>query len=184
MAPMGKRVLVTGTPGVGKTTFTKYLAEKTGFRVVELSTFIKKHRLFEGACKKYDTLVYSPETVQRFLKRKMKSKHSYIIDTHDPETVSNIEYDVVVVLSCDTSILGARYDERGYNQEKITENLEVEIMDIVYNDVIDFVCKTPEEEKDVVRIPTNNKKEILSLDSIFAILSSTAPWQRLGLGQG
>ena len=45
-------VLITGTPGTGKTSLASILAEQTGFTHVEIGRFVKDHNLFLLFCLK------------------------------------------------------------------------------------------------------------------------------------
>ncbi|KAI5171279.1 adenylate kinase [Nematocida sp. LUAm3] len=142
------RILITGTPAVGKTTFSKYLQRITKYRLVNMSDLIEKKCLYSSKNTDYDSLEYSPKKVMSYLKRKISQKKSYIFDTHDPETVSFLSFDLIIVLTADLSVLGDRYKERGYNEVKIEENIEVEIMEVVYNEAICFLCEEEASQTD------------------------------------
>ncbi|KAI5184302.1 adenylate kinase [Nematocida homosporus] len=177
MGPMTVRILVTGTPAVGKTTLSGYLAQKLDFKIINLSDLIEKKHLYKKRCSTYDTLEYSPQKVKNYLKRKIKDKNNYIIDTHDPETVSFVDFNLIIVLSADLSVLGNRYEARGYNALKTEENLEVEIMEVVYNEVLDHICSSPEEEKKIVRVCTTDGKEPRSIQDICDEIFQTPQWK-------
>ncbi|KAI5180414.1 adenylate kinase [Nematocida sp. AWRm80] len=173
---MGPRILITGTPGVGKTTLSKYIGKITGYKILSLSDIIAKKHLYSNKCNMYNTLEYSPGKVMKYLKKKTNDGKGYIIDTHDPESVSQIEIDVIIVLSADTKVLQQRYLERGYNQSKIDVNIQVEIMEVPYNDAIEYVCRTEEQVKDIIRVETTEKKQPKEVEAIYKEISSYPIW--------
>lgn len=136
------KVLITGAPGTGKTTLSKKLSKELNLPWISLKEFIKEHpRVIE---EKTDTgLIIKPE-LKKLLEKELPE--DYIIDTH------LIEYtpltDVVVITRTNPIELKNRLEERGYTEEKIKENLEVEILDY-------FTQKTKHEK--VVEVNTSNK---------------------------
>ncbi|KAH9386936.1 adenylate kinase [Nematocida major] len=176
---MGYRVLVTGTPGVGKTTLCRHLKEVLGCKHLEISSIIEKKKLFTRKCPVYDTLEYDSCAVEEYLRKKMKEKGSYIVDTHDPECVSFVKFDVIVVLSADPGVLYERYRKRGYNDTKTDENLQVEIMEVVYNDVIECVCEDEEEVSRIIRVETASKEKTKTLEEILKEISESPEWSQI-----
>jgi adenylate kinase len=132
------KILVTGTPGVGKTTFSQKLAEKYQIEHVDISKFIKLHKIYENYDEKFDTLVFKEEKVAAFLKKYLKSTGSYIIDTHSPKIVKNLEIDYVFHLECDSAVLYDRLSQRGYSKVKIDENIQSEIFNVIGEEIEDM----------------------------------------------
>ncbi|EHY66563.1 hypothetical protein NERG_00203 [Nematocida ausubeli] len=174
---MGYKILVTGTPGVGKTTLTQYMKTRLNYKLIELSDVIEKKKLFTNKCKIYDTLEYDIEDVEKYLEKKIKDRNNYIIDTHDPEAVSFIKFDIIVVLSADLSVLYDRYEKRGYNKVKTEENLQVEIMEVIYNEVIEMLCENEEEVEQIIRIETVQNKEPKKVEDIYKEITQTKQWK-------
>lgn len=63
-----------------------------------------------------------------------------VIDTHDPEVAQHIRLDLIIVLVCPPRLLEQRYVSRGYSPVKIEENIQAEIMEVVYGEVIEYLC--------------------------------------------
>lgn len=158
------KILITGTPGVGKTTLSAYLATETAAPAINVGDFIEGNALYSRVSKTYQSMVYDPRRVRRALKRELAGKASFIIDTHDPEVVSFVDFDLVVVLTMGCRVLAARYEERGYPEKKISENLEAEIMQVVYNDVVEHLCRSPDDvEKRVLVVEGECTNRVLSV---------------------
>lgn len=57
-------ILITGTPGTGKTTLCEAAAEATGFRHVNIGTWVKEHSLHSGWDDEYQCLVLDEDKVR------------------------------------------------------------------------------------------------------------------------
>lgn len=171
---MAVKILITGTPGVGKSTLSKLIKNRVDASHIDISSMIKKKKLYTKKCKKYDTFEYNPDRVSAYLKRKIDPEKNYIIDTHDPESVSHINFDFIIVLFSDLPVLSRRYTERGYSKKKREENLQVEIMEVIYNEVIEiFPSHFPNR---VLRISSTNNKEPKEIEDIYKSIISHSAW--------
>lgn len=137
------KILVTGTPGVGKTTFSKRIAERLGIHHVDITAYIKKHRLYESYDHSLNTFIFSENLVAEDLKHRLRNYNSFIIDTHSPVIVKHVDFDKIVMLRCSTAVLKTRLEERGYSKEKIQENIECEICEVIRDDLEECFGKDP-----------------------------------------
>ena len=64
-------------------------------------------------------------------------KGGIILEFHSCDFFPERWFQLVVLLRCDNTNLYDRLAERGYNQEKITENIECEIMEVTSEEVKD-----------------------------------------------
>ncbi|MBN1923659.1 MAG: AAA family ATPase [Nanoarchaeota archaeon] len=148
------KVLVTGTPGTGKTTNARKIAYALKLPYYNVTTIINTHPSVIEKMEK-GVRVISPK-LKTVLKRVLPD--DFVIDTHLIEYVP--DYDVLVILRCEPKELKKRLKERSYSEEKIKENLEVEILDY-------FTQKA--ETKKVVEIDTSkdssedNTKKIVKM---------------------
>jgi broad-specificity NMP kinase len=58
-----------------------------------------------------------------------------ILDFHSSAFLPEDWVDLVVLLRCDNTVLYDRLHERGYNENKIKENIECEIMEVTAEEV-------------------------------------------------
>lgn len=93
----------------------------------------------------------------------MLSEGGKIVDYHTNQLFPERWFDLVVVLTTDNTILYDRLKARGYNDAKITENVECEIMQIVLDEakenykaeiVIPLVSNTIEDLEDNITMIT------------------------------
>lgn len=147
-------IIITGTPGTGKTTIAKSLSEKLGLRYVEGKRIIEKRELKEGYDKVLDALIVD----EKKLAREFEKEDNAVIDSHLSYFMNSKKVDLCVVLRCNTRELIRRMEERKYKPEKMRENVQAEIMNVCGNDAFERGHK-------VLEINTTGKKpgEIISI---------------------
>lgn len=123
-------ILVTGTPGTGKTTTSEMIAEVTGLEHVNVGEIVKQKQLHEGYLEEFDTHVLDEDKLLDELEEILK-EGGKVVDFHTCEIFPERWFDLVLVLRADTSSLYDRMVKRGYNKRKIDENMECEIMQVV-----------------------------------------------------
>ena len=122
------RVVVTGTPGTGKTTAVDAL--ETEERIVHLNDVIRDHDLWTERDADRDTLVTDLDGVREWL-----GDWEGIVESH---LAHHLEADKVVVLRCRPDVLEERLRERGEPEAKARENAESEALDVVLSEAVDF----------------------------------------------
>ena len=138
-----KVVCVTGTPGTGKTTIAKKLAEKYSFHYLDVNKMIIKNKLVEGFDEARKTRVVDAKKLNKFLIKHInqlkanKKIKGIVIDSHLSHYLSKKYVNLVVVTKCDIGELNKRLKKRKYSQAKIKENLQAEIFNICYNEAFE-----------------------------------------------
>lgn len=137
-------ILITGTPGVGKTTLAEALVSdergeclKAGrLEHVKLGTLIKDQRLYSEWDDDLDVPIFSEELVSDYLEPLFSDAvGGKVLDFHSAEFLPVSWFDLVVVLRADTNVLYDRLKNRGYKAAKIQENVESEIFQVVKDEV-------------------------------------------------
>jgi adenylate kinase len=159
------RIVVTGTPGTGKTTISKILREKTGYLYVNTSKIAlqKEHVTAYDYSRK--TYIIDEEKLGQDINALLKkTKKGVIIETIYPCIIDSENIDYLVVLKTEPQILMERLGDRGnWPYKKISENVETEFMNSILNEIrechpqkkiiiIDATNRTPEE---IVKIILN-----------------------------
>ena len=126
-------VLVTGTPGVGKTSLCSLLENQlpdeynlNGFQYIKLTDLIKSQKLYKEWNDLFDVPEFDEDMVCDELEPMMQ-KGGIILEFHSCDFFPERWFKLVVLLRCNNTELFDRLTGRGYKQEKITENIECEI---------------------------------------------------------
>lgn len=116
-----EKIIITGSPGTGKSTIASLIGEEENKKVVHVdSEFVIENNLSLG---KED----GSEAVDlRNLKRLLEDTKG-IIESH-LLCEFNLPSSLVIVLRCRPKVLKKRLNHRGYSMGKIKENLEAEAM--------------------------------------------------------
>jgi len=147
-------IAVTGTPGTGKTELSKELAKQLGYKYIDVNKIIKKEDLEESYDKKRDTYVVDAKKLSKALDKCIKENKDVVIDSHMSHEADPKLIDWCIVTKCDTDVLRERLKKKGYNSEKVQENIDAEILDICREEaarydhkilVVDTTKKTPKK---------------------------------------
>ncbi len=126
------RLIITGTPGTGKTAVAEELGRKLQVRVLHLG------ELAEQAICGYDeareTHEVDLELLQKAVERHLTG--GVILEGHLAHLL-RIEKAIVVVLRCSPEELEHRLKSRGYSESKIRENLEAEALDVCLTESVE-----------------------------------------------
>ncbi|ABX13431.1 adenylate kinase family protein [Nitrosopumilus maritimus] len=125
-------IVITGTPGVGKHTIGKELAQKLKLEIVDINEIAKNSGLFEENDESNDV---DTEKLKVILREKISDRH-IIIGHLAPYVLDNEKVNRVIVLRRNPYDLIQVYDERGYSDKKSRENASSEILGVITYDVI------------------------------------------------
>lgn len=119
-------ILITGTPGTGKSTLGAELALRTSLNYVNVGDLAKEQDLYEGWDDKYDCHILDEDRVVDELEARM-SEGGNIVDYHGCDFFPERWFDIVFVLRTNNSLLYERLEQRNYSEEKVKENVQCEI---------------------------------------------------------
>lgn len=127
---MAKIIVVSGTPGTGKTLLAKKLAEKLGACYVNLSSIVIEKKLYTEYDARRNTYVVDEEKVREYLRRLTRDCELIVVDSHYGEIAPRELVDKVIVLRLDPIELEKRLKKREWRWEKIKENIQAEILGV------------------------------------------------------
>jgi adenylate kinase len=141
-------IVVTGTPGVGKTLVSRLLASKLDALHIDLGELVQRERLWSEVDKTRETLIADmPKLSKRVQEMIKRSKKDVVLDGHYAVNVVPAEnVSIVFVLRREPEELRRSMRKRGFEGKKLKENLAAEILDVcLYNAVkvcgLEKVCE-------------------------------------------
>ncbi|KAI1075244.1 P-loop containing nucleoside triphosphate hydrolase protein [Whalleya microplaca] len=163
-------IIITGTPGVGKTTHCETLAEKTGLRHVSVNQIVKDKECHEGWDEEFMSWIVDEDKLLDTIEEDAKAG-GCIIDWHACDLFPQSWIDLVVVLRVDSKTLYDRLAARKYPEAKLQENLDSEIMEVLLQEARDSY-----DEQIVVELTSNTTDEMES--NVERIEAWIAQWKK------
>ena len=128
------RVVVTGTPGTGKTSATDALVDESGrgldLDVVHLNQAIRDQELFEDVDEERDSVIADLDAIREWI----GDRDDCVIESH---LAHHLDADRVVVLRCRPDVLRERLQGRDESEASIDENAESEALDVILAEAVD-----------------------------------------------
>jgi len=148
-------IVVTGTPGVGKTRFSRALAKKLGVVHIDLGLLATKGKFTLGFDRLRRTYIVDTKKMARALKKTLHNvSGNVVLDGHFAANIVPLELDIVFVLRCHPEKLKRRLKMRKVPEKKIAENVQAEILDVCLWDAVDSYGLERVCEIDVSRMKT------------------------------
>lgn len=136
-----KRILITGTPGTGKTSLCKALERSLPtVLTLNVSDIVKGDKSLQHS---YDDVlgayIMRESRVRRTVRSLMKESPEGVclVECHAPSIFKGSMFDLVVVLTTETAPLYDRLTERNYDDRKREENITAEIMRVCWEEAMD-----------------------------------------------
>ncbi|KAK3328458.1 AAA domain-containing protein [Cercophora scortea] len=163
MARTFPNIVITGTPGVGKTTHCEMLAERTGLKHLSINDIVKDRECHEGWDEEYESWIVDEDKLLDAMEEQVQ-QGGCILDWHACDLFPKSWVDLVVVLRVDSTTLYDRLSARKYPEIKLQENLDSEIMEVLLQEARDAY-----DEEIVVELQSNTADDMdVNVDRIEA----------------
>lgn len=159
------RLAITGNPGVGKHTSTKFLCEKLGgLKIIDINKIIIDNNAFLLNDDLYGKEVDIKKTLKLIRDELKKGGDIVIIGHLVPYVLKPDGIDLVVVMRRSPYEIIRTFEDREYSPEKIRENVASEILGISFYDALKTFGKSKVIELDATgKTPQQSAEEIVSL---------------------
>ncbi len=125
-------ILITGTPGVGKTTVSSILVEKTGAYLININELVDEKHLYTGIDEERGYKIVDLDALfnemGEIIEMEDDSDKHIIVEGHLSHLFENS--DIVIVLRANPDVLCHRMKTKGWKAAKIRENIEAEAIDV------------------------------------------------------
>lgn len=131
-------ILISGTPGTGKSVVSKLLKEKLGegYVIFHLSSFLIQNRAYTEYDEERQTYIIDEEKAEKLLGDFFKTHKDVIVETVYPGLVPKA--DKVIVLRRNPLTLYEELKRRGWSELKVAENVMAEILGSVSEEAKEY----------------------------------------------
>ena len=161
-------ILVGGSPGTGKTKVSKMLGSKLSVEVISLGELADESGCITAEDKARSTGIINEDClVDALLKLTEDKSKRIVIEGHYIDLVPSTSVKWVFILRTHPEKLKGRLSERNYSSEKVTENVEAEVMGVCQMDALDAFGEAKVFEIDTTELSapqTTEKIELLMKD--------------------
>ena len=140
-------ISISGTPGTGKTEAAGALADRLGWRLVELNALAEEKGLYSGYDEARRCRIVDVGAIGKEVAEMAKSSRNLILESH---YAHDMPCDVAVILRASPVELRKRLVGKGWTRQKIEENIQSEIMEVCRSEAL-------EQGRDVLEVDTTGK---------------------------
>jgi adenylate kinase len=169
-------IIVTGTPGVGKSRHCELIATATGLRHMAVNKVAEERSCLDGRDAELGSWIVDEDKVRPSLHRADDGRAAFpadartqlldavetelqagghLIDWHACDLFPASWIDLVVVLRADTATLYDRLAARGYGARKLEQNMDAEIMQVLLDE-----ARGAFDEEIVVELASNTMEDL------------------------
>jgi adenylate kinase len=135
-------IVITGTPGVGKTVLAKLLAKKTNSLYLNIGELVKQEKLYRRYDRSSKAFVIDERRLNRRLSKYfvLNGGEGIVVDTHSFDRFMPKQRRMIaLVLRLDPMTLAGRLKARRWTRQKIWDNVEAELIDLSLYEAWNFL---------------------------------------------
>lgn len=122
-------IAFSGSVGVGKTTIARLVAKELGFECIELNKIAEQFKIED--VEELQTFDFDLDNCLDFIEKTYAGKN-VVLEGHFAHLLDPTFVDKLVIINRDLEELKEVYEKRGYNEQKISDNLEVETFNVCF----------------------------------------------------
>ncbi len=164
-------ILISGTPGTGKTTIAQYLKKKYSANVLNLTELAIQKDFILEIDEERQTKIVDLKKLLPFLESFIPShQDNLIIEGHYADVVPDHLTSVFIILRTEPHILEKRLKEKKFSPSKILENIQSEILGACTSAALE----THEREK-IYEVDTSNSPVDETIKTIQFLIERKPP---------
>jgi adenylate kinase len=169
-------VALTGTPGTGKTTVATLLRRK-GYTVVDLNRLAIREGFVAGVDKKRHCKLIDIQKINAYIQKHFNRSDLVFFEGHTTHLLKAM--DRIIILRCHPTKLYKHLLKKRWGTEKIQENIEAELLDIILCEAVETHPKNT-----VFEIDTTPKTPAAVTGSVLEIVKKKfRPIEQYRIGQ-
>ncbi len=141
-------ILITGTPGTGKTTVSTIVAKKLKTSMVAVNDLVDEKHIYNGHDEEKGYKMVDLDALSDEIKIIVEDSNDdhIIVEGHLSHHFKKDDLvDLIIVLRARPDILRKRLNKRGWSESKVQENLEAEALDICTFEAVEIHGKKVNE---------------------------------------
>ena len=169
-------VALSGTPGTGKTTVATLLGNK-GYTIVEVNKLAIREGFDAGVDKKRHCRLIDIKKINAYIQKHFNRNNLVFFEGHTAHLLKTV--DKIIILRCHPKELYKHLLKKKWGAEKIQENIEAELLDIILCEAVEL-----HPTKNIFEIDTTGKNPAGVVRSILEIVKKKfRPIKQYSLGQ-
>jgi adenylate kinase len=154
-------ILISGTPGTGKTTLGRRLAPRINYEFIDIGEVAKREHIYVSDDPVRDTkIINEPKLAKRIEKEIIAMSGKAVASSHYAEIISPKLVEKVIVLRTHPDELKRRLALRGWKTKKTKENLEAEILGVCSSNALRRYGREKVYEIDTTKISADETLNI------------------------
>jgi adenylate kinase len=161
-----KNIIISGTPGCGKTSVAKEMTNLLQAKIISLNELAISDKFsfeYDEERKTHivDFEIFLPYIIKKIDKIEQSDPPFLIIESHFSDIIPEKYVDYAFILRCDPDELYERLKQKNYSSKKIIENIQSEILGSCANYFIQKKIKSPLFEIDTTNRSINSIAKII-----------------------
>jgi len=145
-------IVITGTPGTGKTTLGSRLANILTASYVDVADLVEAEGLYEEVDVERGSKIVDLARVRRKLRGLAQKTGKLVVSSHVPDVAYRSDVDLVVVLRLHPCELKKRLEGLGWPTRKVKENVAAEALATCLRDAVAYYGEDVVRELNVTHL--------------------------------
>ena len=161
-----KNIIISGTPGCGKTSVAKEISNLVKAKIISLNELAISSQFsfdYDEERKTYivDFEIFLSFVLEKIEEIKQDNPPFLIVESHFSDIIPEKSIDLAFILRCDPDELFKRLENKNYNSKKIIENIQAEILGNCVSHFVQKQLKLPLFEIDTTNLNIESVAKII-----------------------